>query len=277
MRAAPQQQPSSARLQTLEGCGLVISHYPGFRYNATGGGALGHVEALVDGHEPKTSAEHVEALKALAASHDLMREDHEVKGLMRALDGRYIRPAPGGDLLRTPEILPTGRNLHGFDPFRIPSAFAMRSGEQGAELLLERHRLETGDYPRSVAFVLWGTDNLKTQGVPIGQALALIGARPRFDSYGRLCGAELISLEELGRPRIDVVFSLSGIFRDLMPLQTRLLAEASFLAASADEPAEQNFVRGNTLAHMEVQGCDLETAALRVFSNADSAYGANVN
>ena len=235
------------------------------------------IEALVDGHQPKTSAEHVEALKALAASHDLMREDHEVKGLMRALDGRYIRPAPGGDLLRTPEILPTGRNLHGFDPFRIPSAFAMRSGEQGAELLLERHHLETGEYPRSVAFVLWGTDNLKTQGVPIGQALALIGARPRFDSYGRLCGAELIPLEELGRPRIDVVFSLSGIFRDLMPLQTRLLAEASFLAASADEPVEQNFVRGNTLAHMEAQGCDLETAALRVFSNADNAYGANVN
>jgi magnesium chelatase subunit H len=238
------------------------------------------IEALVDGKEPneaKTTAEHVEALKALAASHELMRDDHEVKGLMRALDGRYIRPAPGGDLLRTPEILPTGRNLHGFDPFRIPSAFAMRSGQQGAELLLERHRAETGDYPRSIAFVLWGTDNLKTQGVPIGQALALIGARPRFDSYGRLAGAELVPLEELGRPRIDVVFSLSGIFRDLMPLQTRLLAEASFLAATAEEPAGQNFVRANTLAHMQAQGCDLETAALRVFSNADSAYGANVN
>ncbi len=235
------------------------------------------IEDIVDGKEPLSSAEHVEALKALAASYALMREDHEVVGLLRALDGRYIRPAPGGDLLRTPEILPTGRNLHGFDPFRIPSAFAMRSGQRGAELLLERHLADTGELPRSIAFVLWGTDNLKTQGVPIAQSLALLGARPRFDSYGRLCGADLIPLEELGRPRIDVVFSLSGIFRDLMPLQTKLLAEASFLAASAEEPVEMNFVRANTLDHMQAQGCDLETAALRVFSNADNAYGANVN
>ncbi len=125
--------------------------------------------------------------------------------------------------------------------------------------------------------MLWGTDNLKTEGGPIGQALALIGARPRFDNYGRLAGATLIPLEELGRPRIDVVMTLSGIFRDLLPLQTRLLAEASFQAASADEPLEQNFVRKHALAYQEAQGCDLETAALRVFSNADGAYGANVN
>ena len=100
-----------------------------------------------------------------------------------------------------------------------------------------------------MALVLWGTDNLKTEGGPIAQALALIGARPRFDSYGRLAGAELIPLEELGRPRVDVVATLSGIFRDLLPLQTRMLAEASFLAACADEPLEQNFVRKHALAY----------------------------
>jgi magnesium chelatase subunit H len=72
---------------------------------------------------------------------------------------------------------------------------------------------------------------------------------PRFDSYGRLAGAELIPLEELGRPRIDVVITLSGIFRDLLPLQIKLLAEAAFLAASADEPAGQNFVRKHALAY----------------------------
>ncbi len=125
--------------------------------------------------------------------------------------------------------------------------------------------------------VLWGTDNLKTEGAPIGQALALYGAKPRFDSYGRLCGASLIPLEELGRPRIDVVMTLSGIFRDLLPLQTRMLAEAAFLAASADEPLEQNFVRRHALEYQRLHGCDLETAALRVFSNADGAYGSNVN
>jgi magnesium chelatase subunit H len=125
--------------------------------------------------------------------------------------------------------------------------------------------------------VLWGTDNMKSEGVQIAQAMTLIGARPRRDSYGRLAGAELIALEELGRPRVDVVITLSGIFRDLLPMQTRMLAEAAFLAASAEEPEELNFVRKHSLAHAARHGCDLETAALRVFSNAEGAYGANVN
>ncbi|MCA3566742.1 cobaltochelatase subunit CobN, partial [Bradyrhizobium sp.] len=94
---------------------------------------------------------------------------------------------------------------------------------------------------------------------------------------GRLAGAELIPLEELGRPRIDVVATLSGIFRDLLPFQTRLLAEAAFLASAADEPEHLNFVRKHSLAHMAQHNCDLETASLRVFSNAEGAYGANVN
>jgi len=104
-----------------------------------------------------------------------------------------------------------------------------------------------------------------------------MGTVPRFDSFGRLTGATLIPLAELGRPRIDCVMTLSGIFRDLLPLQTRLLADASYLAATADEPLDQNFVRKHALAYQEANGCDLETAALRVFSNADGAYGANVN
>jgi magnesium chelatase subunit H len=116
-------------------------------------------------------------------------------------------------------MLPTGRNIHGFDPFRIPSAYAVADGMRQADRLLAKHREETGALPESMAIVLWGTDNLKSEGGPIAQALALMGARPRFDGYGRLCGAELVSLEELGRPRIDVVATVSGIFRDLLPLQ----------------------------------------------------------
>ena len=203
--------------------------------------------------------------------------DSELAAIVRALDGGFIRPAPGGDLLRTPDILPTGRNLHGFDPFRIPSAFAVADGAKQAQRLLDRHAQDNAACPESVAVVLWGTDNLKSEGSQIAQALALMGARPRFDSYGRLCGAELIALADLGRPRIDVITTLSGIFRDLLPLQTRMLAEAAWLASSADEPAEQNFVRKHSLAHMAAHGCDLETASLRVFSNAEGAYGANVN
>ncbi len=207
----------------------------------------------------------------------LLAEDHEIEGLLKALDGRFIRPVPGGDLIRTPAILPTGRNLHGFDPFRIPSAFAVADGARQAELLLHTHMEAGKPLPETVALVLWGTDNLKSEGGPIAQALALLGAAPRFDSFGRLCGARLLPLAELSRPRIDVMLTLSGIFRDLLPLQTRMLAEACWLAASAEEPESQNFVRKHALAHMKAQGCDLETAALRVFSNADGAYGSNVN
>jgi magnesium chelatase subunit H len=125
--------------------------------------------------------------------------------------------------------------------------------------------------------VLWGSDNLKNEGGPIAQALWLMGAEPRVDSYGRVAGAQLVPLETLGRPRIDVVISLSGIFRDLLPLQTRLLAEAALLAAQEDEPAEHNYIRAHALAHQAAHDCSLEEAALRVFSNGDGAYGANVN
>ncbi|MCA3588605.1 MAG: magnesium chelatase subunit H, partial [Methylocystis sp.] len=217
------------------------------------------------------------AMRELVASNARMIEDHEVFGIVRALDGRFVRPAPGGDLIRTPAILPTGRNLHGFDPFRIPSAFAMADGKLQAEKVIAKHMADGNPFPESIALVLWGTDNLKSEGGPIGQALALMGAAARFDAYGRLAGADLIPLEKLGRPRIDVVMTLSGIFRDLLPLQIKLLAEAAFLAASADEPLEMNAVRKHALAYQAAKGCDLETASLRVFSNADGAYGANVN
>jgi len=206
-----------------------------------------------------------------------LQSDSEMQGIFKALDGRYIRPAPGGDVLRNPQVLPTGRNVHGFDPFRIPSKFAMKDGQYQASKLLERYQADGNPLPESIAMVLWGTDNLKTEGGPIAQIFALMGALPRFDSFGRLAGAQLISLEELGRPRIDVMVSISGIFRDLMPLQIRILAEAAYLAASADEPLEQNFIRKHALSYQALNNCDLETASLRVFGNAESAYGANVN
>ncbi len=221
-----------------------------------------HLEVLAD-QSPETRARVAAAL----------RQDAEMEGLMRALSARYVRPVPGGDLIRSPEVLPTGRNIHAFDPFRMPTSFAQESGRREAERLLATH----AKLPRTVALVLWGSDNIKSDGAPIAQALALIGAKPRFDGYGRLCGADLIPLADLGRPRIDVVMTLSGIFRDLLPLQTRMLAEAAWKAATADEPLEQNFVRAHALAYSEATGTDMEEAALRVFSNAEGAYGSNVN
>jgi magnesium chelatase subunit H len=252
---------------------------------ASHGTRLDHAlaERLVAGAAPEAVAgqgasdDRLRLFRQLAETSMQLARDDELPGLVHALDGGFVRPAPGGDLLRTPAILPTGRNLHGFDPFRIPSAFAVKDGAKQAQRLLERHAEEAQPLPESVAMVLWGTDNLKSEGGPIAQALALLGAVPRFDSYGRLAGAELIPLAELGRPRIDCVMTLSGIFRDLLPLQTRLLAEAAWLAASADEPVELNFVKKHALAYRDEHGGDLEAAALRVFSNADGAYGSNVN
>ncbi len=245
------------------------------------------VEALVAGHSAEQAldigglpqdSDSVALMQELADANLLLSEDNEVPALLRALDGRYIRPSPGGDILRTPAVLPTGRNIHGFDPFRIPSAFAVKDGAKQAQLLLDTHAADGHPLPESIAMVLWGSDNLKNEGAPIAQALALMGALPRFDSYGRIAGATLIPLTELGRPRVDVVITLSGIFRDLMPLQIKLLAEAAFLAASAeDEPLEQNWIRKHALAYQQEHGCTLEIAALRVYGNAEGAYGSNVN
>lgn len=207
----------------------------------------------------------------------LLAEDHELPAIIHALDGGYTRPAPGGDIIRNTEVLPTGRNLHGFDPFRIPSQFALQDGARQAGRLLARHHAETGGMPETIAMVLWGSDNLKNEGAPIAQALWLMGAEPRQDSYGRVAGARLIPLAELGRPRIDVVITLSGIFRDLLPLQTKLLAEAALLAAEAQEPDAENFVRKHARAHVAQHGGTFADAALRVFGNAEGAYGANVN
>jgi len=202
-----------------------------------------------------------------------LRLNSEIPSIINALGANYIPPVPGGDLVRSSEIVPTGRNIHAFDPFRMPTAFACKQGSEQAQMLLDKY----DSVPKSLALVLWGSDNIKSDGTQIAQALALIGAKPRFDSFGRLCGADLIELSQLGRPRIDVVMTLSGIFRDLLPLQTRMLAEASFKAASADEDPSMNYVRANALDYMKNTGADLETASLRIFSNAEGAYGSNVN
>ena len=223
-------------------------------------------ENMLDLMEFATAAD-----RARAKSH--LETDHELPALMTALNAQFIAPVPGGDVIRAPEILPTGRNIHAFDPFRMPTAFAMRDGALQADELLKTH----ATLPRSVALVLWGSDNIKSNGGPIAQALALMGCVPRFDNHGRLCGANLVSLAELGRARVDVVMTLSGIFRDLLPLQTKLLADAAYQCALADEPAAMNPIRAHALAFADAQGVDMKTAALRVFSNAEGAYGSNVN
>lgn len=252
----------------------------GHRLSATDRSDL--VQQLLHGATDKTLASKfgigLEAGTRLTHLAKGLRENVELDATVDALDGGYVAPSPSGDLIHAPEILPTGRNIHGFDPFRIPTPLAMATGTRQANCLLEQLNKDKADPTRSVAFVLWGTDNIKSGGNPIAQVLALIGATPRMDSYGRLCGADLTPVAELGRPRVDVVLTISGIFRDLLPQQARMLAEAVWLAASAeDESPEDNPIRANTLAHMEKAGCTFDDAAMRVFANSDGAYGANVN
>jgi magnesium chelatase subunit H len=203
--------------------------------------------------------------------------DNELGGIMELLNGEFLMPAPGGDPIRNPDVLPTGRNMHALDPASIPTAAAVEISEQVVEKLLEKLRQEAdGMYPESIAFTLWGTDNIKTYGESLAQVLALVGVRPVADSLGRVNKVELISLEDLGRPRIDVVVSCSGVFRDLFINQMNLLDRGIKMAAEADEPLEQNFVRKHAMEQAKELNVSLRDAACRVFSNAAGSYSANV-
>lgn len=203
--------------------------------------------------------------------------EQELAGLLRGLQSGYIPPSPGNDVVRNPAVAPTGRNIHGLDPFHLPSQQAQLTGVRLVGELLERLTREQGALPETVAMVLWGTDNLKTDGEGVVHALALMGARVVCDELGKVADVALIPLAELGRPRIDVLATTSGIFRDLLAHQVGLIDRAARLAAVADEPVEQNFIRKHALAQAAELGVSVEEAAARVFSNAPGSYGANVN
>ena len=203
--------------------------------------------------------------------------NNELSGIMELLNGEFLMPAPGGDPIRNPDVLPTGRNMHALDPSSIPTAAAVEVSDRVVAKLLEKLRVDNGgDYPESIAFTLWGTDNIKTYGESLAQVLALVGVRPVSDSLGRVNKVELIPLEKLGRPRIDVVVSCSGVFRDLFINQMNLMDRGIKMAAEADEPLEMNFVRAHAIAQAEELNVSLRDAACRVFSNSAGSYSANV-
>ncbi|MEL6855429.1 MAG: magnesium chelatase subunit H, partial [Cyanobacteria bacterium J06607_13] len=161
-------------------------------------------------------------------------KDNELSALLSALDGEYILPGPGGDPIRNPDVLPTGKNIHALDPQSIPTSAAVNSAKTVVDRLLERQRIENdGAYPETIATVLWGTDNIKTYGESLAQMMWFVGVKPVPDSLGRMNKLELISLEELGRPRVDVVINCSGVFRDLFVNQMALLDRAVKMAAEA--------------------------------------------
>ncbi|HYE64163.1 MAG TPA: cobaltochelatase subunit CobN [Pyrinomonadaceae bacterium] len=215
--------------------------------------------------------------KLLEKISEQLKTNHELESLMRALRGEYIEPGPGADIVQNPDVLPTGRNTHAINPYTVPSDVAYARARTVVKRLLERHCAEHGRYPRSMALVLWGLDNIKTQGEGVAQALWLLGVRPVRDALNRATEIEVIPLETLGRPRIDVVMTVSGIFRDLFGATMGLLDKAVRRVASLDEPAEMNYVRRHVSEQVKMDGCSVDEAATRVFSNAPGNYGTNVN
>ncbi|MEH2046327.1 magnesium chelatase subunit H [Nostoc sp.] len=205
----------------------------------------------------------------------LMQSTDELTNLLRGLNGEYIPPAPGGDLLRDGAgVLPTGRNIHALDPYRMPSPAAYERGREIAQKIIAQHLDEYGKYPETVAVMLWGLDAIKTKGESLGILLELVGAEPVKEGTGRIVRYELKPLAEVGHPRIDVLGNLSGIFRDSFVNIIELLDDLFQRAADADESEDENFIRRHALA-LKAQG--VENASARLFSNPAGDFGSLVN
>eukprot|EP00884_Botryococcus_braunii_P009534 jgi/Botrbrau1/18582/Bobra.0367s0024.1 len=206
----------------------------------------------------------------------LQRNREELDGVLRGLNGEYILPEAGGDLLRDGAgVLPTGRNIHALDPYRMPGQAALDRGAKVAEAIIEQHQnSNSGAFPETLAVNLWGLDAIKTKGESVAIVLHLVGARVVREGTGRIARFELIPLAELGRPRIDVLCNMSGIFRDSFQNVVELLDDLFQRAAAAPEPEDQNFIRKHAQG-MAAEG--ITNGAARLFSNPAGDYGSMVN
>ncbi|AKU17806.1 cobaltochelatase subunit CobN [Luteipulveratus mongoliensis] len=207
----------------------------------------------------------------------LGRTTDELTNVLHALDGGYIPAGPSGSPLRgLVNVLPTGRNFYTVDPKAVPSQLAFETGQQLATSLLERYVADTGDYPRSVGLSVWGTSAMRTSGDDIAEVLALLGVRPIWDPASRrVTELQVVPLDELGRPRIDVTVRISGFFRDAFPHVVTMLDDAVQLVAALDEPEDQNFVRAHAQADLAEHG-DERRATTRIFGSKPGAYGAGI-
>jgi cobaltochelatase CobN len=207
----------------------------------------------------------------------LAKTTDELDACLHALGGGYIPAGPSGSPLRgLVNVLPTGRNFYTVDPRAVPSRLAWQTGQAMADSLVQRYLDDTGSYPESVGISVWGTSAMRTSGDDIAEVLALLGVRPVWDEASRRVGdLELISLEELGRPRIDVTVRISGFFRDAFPHVLAMLDDAVQLVAGLDEPADQNFVRAHTAADLTTHG-DERRATTRIFGSKPGSYGAGI-
>jgi cobalamin biosynthesis Mg chelatase CobN len=197
--------------------------------------------------------------------------DAEVQGFLTALDGKYLEPSLGGEIIGDWTVLPTGRNMASTDVRMLPREAAQRQGRRTVQQILEAAVAERGHYPEAVGVVLWGSEVLESDGVGIAQALDLMGARVQKDRFNRAERVELISLDELGRPRIDILANTSVVFKNTFPGAIRLIHDAAVLAAEADEPHEWNFVKKHS-DEMIANGMDPFLAKARCFGMGEDAF-----
>ncbi|MFW5416914.1 cobaltochelatase subunit CobN [Nocardiopsis sp. CNT-189] len=201
----------------------------------------------------------------------------EIDAVLHALDGGHVPAGPSGSPTRgLVNVLPTGRNFYSVDPKAIPSRNSWDVGQALADSLVARHLADTGSYPRSVGITVWGTAAMRTQGDDIAEVLALLGTRPTWDDASRrVTGFEIVPLEELGRPRIDVTLRVSGFFRDAFPHVIGLIDDAISAVAGLEEPEESNYCRAHALADHAGHG-DWRRATTRIFGSKPGAYGAGL-
>ncbi|MGI8860363.1 MAG: cobaltochelatase subunit CobN [Rubrobacteraceae bacterium] len=207
----------------------------------------------------------------------LMRTPEEMRNLLAGLGGGYVPAGPSGSPTRgLVNVLPTGRNFYSVDPKALPSALSWEVGGRLADDMLRRYQEEEGRYPETVGIVVWGTAAMRTQGDDVSEILALLGVRPVWNEESRrVTGLDVIPLEELGRPRIDVTVRISGFFRDAFPNLISLLDQAFTTVTSLDEPHNQNFVRKHA-DEEKAAGADERRATTRIFGSKPGAYGAGL-
>jgi cobaltochelatase CobN len=199
---------------------------------------------------------------------------NERRSLLDALDGRRVAPGPAGSPHRERrDVLPTGRNMFTADPRTLPTPTAMDLGRMAADEVLRGYLQTHGEMPRALVIDLWGSATLRTGGEEIAQGLALMGCRPVWDpATGRVLGVEVLPCAAIGRPRVDVTWRISGLFRDLFPAQIALLDAAVRAVAARDEPSDDN-----PLAAIRRAANGNATATLaRIFGTAPGAYGAGI-
>lgn len=204
----------------------------------------------------------------------------EIKGISAGLSAKWVDPSYGGDPIRNPDALPTGRNMYGFDPSRIPTKAAYEAGVQAMKELIISHQATHGEFPKKLTFSMWSTETLRHLGMLEAQIFYAMGVKPIWDKGGVVTGLEVIPLSELGRPRIDTVISLTGLYRDQFPNVMERFNEAITLLASLDESLDQNYIKANSLRIEDLllkQGVDAKAAKnfalTRVFGTESGDYG----